>query len=116
MTVGAWSLRCLNQLRLLGPMGLALLLIACGGDQADPENRGPEARLRVAAQEITSTIERLPDLVTDLEATVADFATGGLRLHPDTLRALNNDGAGRNARLALWIAVAALILAAAVVI
>jgi ubiquinone biosynthesis protein len=81
------------------------------------ENRGPEARLRDAAQDLTRTLERLPGTLADLERAAADLASGGLKLHPETVKAF---GAGRNgdgsSRWALWIALAALAIAVAAVL
>ncbi len=74
------------------------------------ENLGPEARLRDAAAELLEAARRLPRLVAALEATVGETGTGGLRLHPESLRALGGDRAGR-AGAAFWIALLALALA-----
>ena len=79
-------------------------------------NRGPEARLRRAAQDLTGTVERLPALLSSVEAAAGDLASGGLRLHPDSLRALQTDGSARLARWALTFAVVALMVALAVAI
>ncbi len=78
------------------------------------ENRGPEARVREATQDLGRTLERLPAMLANAEQAAADVASGGLRLHPSSLEAL---GAGRNelgARWAVWIALAALLIALAV--
>ncbi len=75
------------------------------------ENRGPEARARGAIQDLGRTLERLPRLVADAESLASDLATGGLRLHPDSLEAMGGEGAGRNARWAFWIALLALAVA-----
>ena len=40
------------------------------------ENRGPEARLRGAADELSTILERLPGLVVNVEAAAADLAPG----------------------------------------
>jgi ubiquinone biosynthesis protein len=77
------------------------------------DSHSPEVRVRDAAGELLSGLERLPGLIRDVETATAMIAEGGLRLHPDSLRAL---GARRNRRgnlWPLWAAVAA--LAAAVV-
>ncbi|MFQ5775792.1 MAG: 2-polyprenylphenol 6-hydroxylase [Kiloniellaceae bacterium] len=76
------------------------------------ENRGPEARLRRAAEDLSATLERLPRLIGALEAAAADLAGGGLRLHPDSVQAQRAPNGARTARWALWIAAAALAVAA----
>ena len=75
------------------------------------ENRGPQARARGAIQDLGRTFERLPRLVADVERMAADLTAGGLRLHPDSLEAMGGPGSQRNARWALWIALAALAIA-----
>jgi ubiquinone biosynthesis protein len=75
------------------------------------ENRGPEARARGAIQDLGRTFERLPRLVADVEQVAADLTAGGLRLHPASLEAMAGQGSQRNARWALWIALAALAIA-----
>ena len=74
------------------------------------ENRGPEARTRNAIQDLGQTLERLPRLAAEAERLASDLAAGGLRLHPDSLKAMGGD-AGRSARWAFWIALAALAVA-----
>jgi len=76
------------------------------------ENRGPEARVMTAAEELWRSIERVPPLLANLERASAEMAAGGLRLHADTGRQLTGrqrDGA--LSRWALTIAVAGLLLA-----
>jgi ubiquinone biosynthesis protein len=75
------------------------------------ENRGPEARARGVLQDLGRTLERLPRLAAGAESLASDLAAGGLRLHPDSLKALGGQGAGRNARWAFWIALLALAVA-----
>ena len=75
------------------------------------ENRGPEARARGAIQDLGRTLERLPQLAADAESLASDLASGGLRLHPDSLKSLGGESAGRNARWAFWIALLALAVA-----
>jgi ubiquinone biosynthesis protein len=75
------------------------------------ENRGPEARARGAIQDLGRTLERLPMLVADAESLASDLASGGLRLHPDSLKSLGGEAAGRTARWAFWIALLALAVA-----
>ena len=80
------------------------------------ENRGPEARLRGAAQELAATFERLPALIANVETAASQIASGGLRLHPDSAQAFAAQGGGRGARWALWIALAAMVLALAAIL
>jgi ubiquinone biosynthesis protein len=81
------------------------------------ENRGPEARLRDAAQDLARTLERLPGTLADLERAAADLAKDGLKLHSDTIKAFgavrNGDGASR---WAIWLALAALAVAVAAIL
>lgn len=81
------------------------------------ENRGPEA---IAAERIASlldTLERLPAVVRDAETALATIADGGLRLHPESLRAVLDGWSRRRARAlwALWAASAAVAAAVALV-
>lgn len=52
------------------------------------ENRGPEARVAETATALATIAGKLPQLLRDAEAVSAQLAGGGLRLHPDTVRAL----------------------------
>jgi ubiquinone biosynthesis protein len=77
------------------------------------ENLGPEARLRDAAGGLTSLAklaQNIPQLLRDTELIAAQLADGGLRLHPDSVRAiaLSQIRRTRHARVALWIAAGAL--------
>ncbi len=62
------------------------------------ENRGPAARTRSVAEQAAARIEELPAFVGNLEKAAAMLASGGVRLHPDSLAAL---GAGQP-RSAWW--------------
>ena len=73
------------------------------------ENRGPEARAREALEEAIATARRLPVIARRLEATLTDFAEGGLRIHPETLRAMGGDRGLFGGRSAPWWLVAALL-------
>ena len=78
------------------------------------ENLGPDARLRDAVAEGLAAAQRLPRLMRDAEAVLAGAAEGGLKLHPETVRALAGAQSGSGgARFLMWIALAALALAAA---
>ncbi len=52
------------------------------------ETLGPEARLRQMANDIVSSFEKIPRLVTHSEQAAAMFGHDGLKLHPDTLAEL----------------------------
>jgi ubiquinone biosynthesis protein len=78
------------------------------------ENRGPQARLREVATETLGTLERLPTVLAGLETTLGMLSSGGLQLHPNTVRALT-EASGRDNKAylwALWIAVALIALIA----
>jgi ubiquinone biosynthesis protein len=72
------------------------------------ENLGPQARLRDTAGDLARAAERLPTVLRDAEDTLAMLADGGLRIHPDSLRALSEAGRrpGRSWPYAMWAAVA----------
>jgi ubiquinone biosynthesis protein len=74
-------------------------------------HRSPPARLAIAAAEAGRRLERLPALLSDLEKAVGELATGGLKLHPDTVRAMTGQRPGGllGVALPLWIAALALI-------
>jgi ubiquinone biosynthesis protein len=74
------------------------------------DNRGPEARLRDAAQDLGESLQRLPRLLSDVERASGEIASSGLRLHPDSAKSLAPRG-DRAGRLAMWIAAAALVAA-----
>jgi ubiquinone biosynthesis protein len=74
---------------------------------------GPEARLRGAAEGIGALgrlAQNLPDLLRNAEVVSEMLADGGMRLHPDTVRAIADAQAQRtrHVRVAIWIAAGAL--------
>ncbi|HLN24723.1 MAG TPA: 2-polyprenylphenol 6-hydroxylase [Patescibacteria group bacterium] len=73
-------------------------------------NLGPQARVKQAVGSMVSTLEALPRLVADAEYTVAQLRSGGLKLHPDSLKAIG--GGGRSGGLlttwAPWLLVVVL--------
>lgn len=75
-------------------------------------NRGVEARTRHALAEAAARIEELPAFVANLEKSVAMLASGGVRLHPETLAAL----AGNRCRVWPWVALAIAVIASIVAI
>ncbi|SEH52787.1 2-polyprenylphenol 6-hydroxylase [Magnetospirillum fulvum] len=74
---------------------------------------GPEARVREAVGTVLSSIERLPRLLQEAERTQAMMSGQGLRLHPDTVRAIFGDQRRRRPLAALlpWVIAAALAVA-----
>jgi len=77
------------------------------------DNLGPEARLRDAADGITSLgklAQNIPQLLRDTELIASQLADGGLRLHPDSVKAIaiTQIRRTRHVRVALWIAAGAL--------
>ena len=73
------------------------------------ENRGPEARLKQAAKEISTGLERLPTLLRHAEHALTGLAEGGLKLHPDTVRSLRGEGVGTpKGTLVAWLIAGAL--------
>jgi ubiquinone biosynthesis protein len=72
---------------------------------------GPEARLRDAAGSLSSLgrlVEHIPQLLRDTETLGSHLAQGGLKLHPDSVRAIAAAQLRRTAhvRVAIWIAAA----------
>jgi ubiquinone biosynthesis protein len=55
---------------------------------------GPRARIRDSLGDIVDTLERLPRMVRETERTVAALRQG-VRLHPDSERAINKGRKGR---------------------
>jgi ubiquinone biosynthesis protein len=73
------------------------------------ENLGPEARIRDTATGVLASLERLPELLANVEAGAAMLAEGGLKLHPETVSALAGDGRNRRrAPAVLWLIAALL--------
>jgi ubiquinone biosynthesis protein len=70
--------------------------------------------LRDAATDLNRAAERLPAVLRDAEDTLAMLADGGLRIHPDSLRALAEAGRrpGSSWPYAMWAAVALLAIIA----
>ena len=52
------------------------------------ENMGPSAELKAALTTTLARLRALPATLSKLELAAQDFADGGLKLHPDTLRLL----------------------------
>jgi ubiquinone biosynthesis protein len=77
------------------------------------DHLGPEGRIRDAAEGLTllgKLAQNFPQLVQDTELIAGQLADGGLRLHPESVRAiaLSQLRRTRHVRVALWIAAGAL--------
>ena len=75
--------------------------------------RGPEARLRETTQQVGEGLARLPKLLTHIERISDQLASGGIRLHPETLEALRGGGDAGRKRFWYGIALGAALGAAA---
>ncbi len=81
------------------------------------ENRGPEARIAEAAEDAADVLRRMPHFLANAGAAAEMLAEGGLRLHPDTVKALTREGAGPNPLVwPLWAVAIALLLLGLVVV
>ncbi len=80
------------------------------------ENLGPQAKLRGGAADLLRGLERLPQALANLEQATANLAAGGVKLSPESIRALRGEdrGGGRSMVAALWT-IAALLAAILVV-
>ena len=79
-------------------------------------NRGPQARLREAAETALDQLERLPALFDRLEQASRMIGEGGIRLHPDTVESLRGGGRSPWPTALALAGVAALAAAVAVVL
>jgi ubiquinone biosynthesis protein len=80
------------------------------------ENFGPEAQAARAIVDALDSLERLPKLIDAAERGAAMLADGGLRLHPDTVRALRGEGGGTRSLYEPWLWVALAVLAVTVIV
>jgi ubiquinone biosynthesis protein len=55
------------------------------------DNLGPHARIRFAITNLADAIERLPQVLDEIEQGVKMMSNGHIKLHPDTIRALNGE-------------------------
>jgi ubiquinone biosynthesis protein len=62
----------------------------------------PENLVAEAFDEATGTFRRLPTIIEGLEKSVVQVTQGGLKLHPDTVRAMVGSK-GPSASLPLWV-------------
>ena len=71
------------------------------------ERHATETRLRDAATDAVEALERFPTLLSGAKTALTMMSEGGLRLHPDSVRALTdvNRKENRTWHWALWIAV-----------
>ncbi len=69
------------------------------------ENLGPQARLRDTLSNLSDVAERLPTMIDRIEQGTQLMADGQLKLHPDTIRALQGESAHRPVLPSLWIIV-----------
>ena len=77
-----------------------------------PETLGPAARIRDAVGDVVRGLERLPTLLADVEDSVDAMARDGLRLHPDTVRAVAEMQRARRRRWPIWAGAGAAIAVA----
>ncbi|NQW08435.1 MAG: 2-polyprenylphenol 6-hydroxylase [Alphaproteobacteria bacterium] len=71
------------------------------------ENRGPEAVLGRGADDVMRAFGRLPALVRAADSMIGHLDTGGLKLHPDTVRDLAREQAkARRSSWPIWAALA----------
>jgi ubiquinone biosynthesis protein len=80
------------------------------------ERLGPEGKIADAVGTTLETLEKLPRIIDRVDTVTADMARGGLKLHPDTARALRGERAdGSRPRRWLfwapWVLVAGLLAA-----
>ena len=75
------------------------------------DSLGPEARLREGLEEAGGIARRFPRLIEKAELAAAMLAGEGLRLHPDSARAIaaEQDRRRRPTRVLLWIAAGLLV-------
>lgn len=79
------------------------------------DNLGPEARIRDTVTDVMKGLERLPALISDMEETVGTVSRGGLKLHPDSVRALTEARRAQGGSWPLWVGAAAVAVVVAVI-
>ena len=78
------------------------------------ENMGPEARMREAAEDMLATLERLPQLIADMEGSIGSAARNGLKIDPASLESFAR-GQRRGGSWRIWaFAAAAAVVAVAI--
>jgi ubiquinone biosynthesis protein len=79
------------------------------------ENMGPEARMREAADDMLGTLERLPQLIADMEDSIGSATRDGLRINPASLETFARSQR-RGGTWRIWaLAAAAAIVAVAII-
>lgn len=73
------------------------------------EQIGPQAKVRDAVENLSDAVERMPRMIESIEKGANLMADGRLKLHPDTIRALQGEGAHRPVLPSLWVIVLALV-------
>jgi ubiquinone biosynthesis protein len=68
------------------------------------ENRGPQARLRQMAEDVALAVGSLPELARVASRVSLAITEDGLRLHPDSVRALRRQNGGGGAGWLLLLA------------
>ncbi|MCA1909138.1 MAG: 2-polyprenylphenol 6-hydroxylase [Magnetospirillum sp.] len=73
------------------------------------QNLGPQARIKDGVVGVVQSLERLPRMLAETEKAYSNLMNGGLKLHPDTVRAMRGEGGGRRATTWLpWVLAAIL--------
>lgn len=67
------------------------------------DNIGPQAKVRDTLTSLTDAAERLPRVMESIEKGAHMMADGQIKLHPDTLRALQGDTGHRPILPSLWV-------------
>jgi ubiquinone biosynthesis protein len=78
------------------------------------DGMGAEAQIRDAMDDFARGLERLPALIADMEGSVESLARDGLKLHPDSVRALTEARRAGGAWWPLWAGAAAIAVLVAV--
>jgi ubiquinone biosynthesis protein len=65
------------------------------------ENLGPQARVKETVMGAVGALERLPRMLAETEKAYTAMMNGGLKLHPDTMRAMRGEGGTR--RTPTWL-------------
>ncbi|MDD9878135.1 MAG: 2-polyprenylphenol 6-hydroxylase [Magnetovibrio sp.] len=79
------------------------------------ETLGPEARVKDAVEGIAEAVERLPRMLDGIEQSTGMIADGRVKLHPDTVRALREDAGRTSIMPTVWMVLAVLAVAIALV-
>jgi 2-polyprenylphenol 6-hydroxylase len=66
------------------------------------DNLGPQARIKDTVVNAVATLERLPRMLAETERAYSSMMNGGLKLHPDTVKAMRGE-TGRRTGLPGWL-------------